>query len=115
MNISVPRQKKKEKGHAFYPPFAFPNQAHVLAAFSLHTPLVVNRVEQARALPDPVDTPCSIALKPSPPSVSMVPNRPFCVQPPEYVDQGQFDGYVFNVVLYPWSLRVPSSPDADAS
>jgi len=44
----------------------------------------------------------SANLRP-PSSLSTAPNCPFCVQPPEHVDDPApaFNGYVYNVVLYP--------------
>jgi len=92
----------------------FHTQQHypiIPSSTNLYTPswtLVLNRVperEQAQALPHPVNTLCRIGLdQPSPPpsSLSTAPNRPFCIQPPEHVDDlRQFNGYVFNVVPYP--------------
>ena len=74
-----------------------------------HNLLLFNRVPergQARALPHPVNTLRRIGIgQPSPPpsSLSTATIRPFCVQPPEHVDDSApvFNGYAFNVVFYP--------------
>jgi len=58
----------------------------------------------------------STNLRP-PSSLSMVPNRPFCVQPPEHVDSpAPVQRLCIQRGPLPlWSLRAPSFPDADAS